>query len=109
MRSRARHFSELVLLSGMVLWIPIAVLRSFLMELNVLNARELAPFVGGSTAMAREYTLNVWHWEAVGSVLILVAVIFFFTSLLLEGGEWNPYRLPMERMGDYRHLAGGKE
>lgn len=78
---------------GTFAWLPFFMLQQALHGAKILNNKDLPPFVGEEHGSMAEYLLNVWHWDAVGFALILIALPSFITLvglLMIDRRTSNP-------------------
>lgn len=74
---RARWLTKRVAVALLMtgpLWLVMSGVRSQLLNSGLINTKDMAPFVGNETGTIAEYTLNVWHWDAVIFVLVLASI-----------------------------------
>ncbi|MEX1231008.1 MAG: hypothetical protein WEB58_12260 [Planctomycetaceae bacterium] len=54
-----------------------------LLGTGVLNTKDLPPFIGNEIGTFSEYLFNVWHWDAAGFLLMLLALPGLYVGLRL--------------------------
>ena len=77
---------------GLVLWIPLMLLKEVLLKAGILNTKDLSPLIGQERGSPSEYLLNVWHWDGAVILLFLLAVPSFVALIFLLLVERRQHR-----------------
>ena len=78
-----RKLIGIILCSLAPLWLVLSGLQDRLLQADVLNKKDMPPFVGTETGTVSEYLLNVWHWDAMLLVLMFAALPSFLLGAAL--------------------------
>ena len=74
MKRRSHHLAQIGLFLGMILWIPLTLAHSFLLEVGTLNEKKLSPLFGEESGTIQDYLLNEPHWDVFRGMFIMLAI-----------------------------------